>query len=76
MKKFAIGVALAAVALALVISGPSGARADESGDPGFCYTGWVKVPGLKSEDLPGGETATEYIIYTFVRPTYDWACLN
>jgi hypothetical protein len=48
MKNIAVSVALAAIAIALVISGSGDARADQSGDPDFCYGGWVFVPSLSS----------------------------
>jgi len=37
-------VALAALALALFMSSPSGARADQTGDDDFCLGGWFFVP--------------------------------
>jgi len=41
MKNFVVCAAIAAIALGLVLSNPSNARADQSGDDGFCQGGWI-----------------------------------
>jgi len=53
MKHVAMGIVLAAIGLVLVNSGPSDARADQSGDPGFCLTGWAFEPD-GTEFIVGG----------------------
>ena len=48
MRNVVMWTAVAAIGLAFVILGPADTRADESGDPNFCYVGWRYVPSLTS----------------------------
>ncbi|MGE5200528.1 MAG: hypothetical protein ACM3O6_00545 [Acidobacteriota bacterium] len=62
--------ALAAIVLALVILGPGDARADQSGDPDFCYGGWVFVPSLSS----GFHMDDENVWHRMLVPGGHWTC--
>lgn len=70
MKNIVVGVALAGIVLALVIAGTGDARADQSGDPDFCYGGWVLVPTLKS----GFWFDSEGYAHSKLVQGLDWSC--
>ena len=71
MKNITTALALLAVALGLAFSAPRDARADASGDPDFCYTGWHWV--RTGYILQRVFTASGAMFYKSV-DTGDWVC--
>jgi len=65
MKHITVGAALAAVTLALAVSWPGNASADQSGDPGFCLGGWAWV-------MTGTPTMTETFVVVGEDLTHEY----
>jgi len=70
MKHIAMRIALVVVALGAVVSTPGSARADQSGDPDFCYGGWAWLPDLVVSIRKDAHRNSEF----FVETVEQWVC--